>query len=198
MAHGSAPVKHPSVSRMSSAAYRDAIAQIIRRVQKDHELNDGQLATRLACSASTIRNARTGATNLDAAILINIERQFGPGAIDPYLALANARAIPIEPPALDAPPTLAIVEALHRLIETQAPDSDSGGSTTPRELLAILKELRGARSAFDALILIADPPPASGEKGFRHKNPKRLAVVRTEGDDVAHARIFESRAGLRQ
>ena len=169
------------LSRIHNYTYRDAVAAIVNRVQRAHGLSDSQLAKRVGCSAGTVKNARTGTTNLDAVTLANIERAFGPGAIDPFLALAGVRALPLAVKKEDAHPTLAIVEALHRLIETQAPGSDGGARMTSRELISILKELRDARSALDALILIADPALASKEASFRHKPGKRLAIVRTQG-----------------
>jgi transcriptional regulator with XRE-family HTH domain len=177
-------------TRIDNDAYRDAVSAIVSRIQRAHALSDSQLAKRVGCSAGTIKNARTGATNIDAVTLANIERVFGPGAIDPFLALGGVRALPLEATAQELHPTLAIVEALHRLIETQATDSDGGSKITSRELLSILKELRDARSAFDALILIADPALGSEEASFRHKGAKRLAIVHTQGDAIANARIF--------
>lgn len=179
----------PELPRIDNGTYRDAVATIVTRLQRAHSLSDGQLAKRVGCSAGTIKNARTRATNLDAATLANIERAFGPGAIDPFLALGGVRALPLAVEKLEHNPTLAIVEALHRLIETQTPESDGGSKITSRELLSILKELRDARSAFDALILIADPALGSEEASFRHKAIKRLAIVHTQGDTIADARI---------
>jgi hypothetical protein len=179
----------PDLRRIDNGTYRDAVAAIVARIQRAHGLNDGQLAKRVGCSAGTIKNARTAATNLDAVTLANIERAFGPGAIDPFLALGGVRALPLAAGKLKQNPNLAIVEALHRLIETQTPESDGGTKITSRELLSILKELRDARSVFDALILIADPALGSEEATFRHKAVKRLAIVHTQGDTIADARI---------
>ncbi len=175
-------------SRIENAAYRDAVSAIVNRILRAHGLTDGQLAKRVGCSAGTIKNARTCATNLDAVTLANIERAFGPGAIDPFLALGGVRALPLAAKGEKAHPTLAIVEGLHRLIETQTPESDGGTRMTARELRAILKELRDARNALDALILIADPALGSDEASFRHNSPKRLAIVHTQGD-ATDARI---------
>lgn len=181
----------PELPPIDNGTYRDAVATIVSRIQRTHGLSDGQFANRVGCSAGTIKNARTRATNLDAVTLANIERVFGPGAIDPFLALGKVRALPLTVEKLEQHPTLAIVEALHRLIETQTPESDGGTKITSRELLSILKELRDARSAFDALILIADPALGSEEVSFRHKAVKRLAIVHTQGDTIADARIVD-------
>lgn len=181
-------------SRLSSGGYREAVALIVRRIQKEHGLSDSQMADRIGCSAGTIKNARNEASNIDAVTLANIERAFGPGAIDPYLALAGVRAVPLTPPVPveRLHPTLAIVEALHRIIETQMPDSQGGARITSHELLAILTELREARGVFDALIMIADPALDSGEACFRDKGRKRLAVVHSQGGQITRADILHS------
>lgn len=181
-------------SRLSSGGYREAVALIVRRIQKEHGLSDSQMADRIGCSAGTVKNARNEASNIDAVTLANIERAFGPGAIDPYLALAGVRAVPLTPPVPveRLHPTLAIVEALHRIIETQMPDSEGGRRITSHELLAILTELREARGVFDALIMIADPALDSGEACFRDKGRKRLAVVHSQGGQITRADIMHS------
>ena len=89
-------------------------------------------------------------------------------------------------------PTLAIVEALHRIIEKQMPDSEGGTRITSHELLTILSELREARGVFDALIMIADPAIDSGEISFRDKGRKRLAVVHSQGGTITRADIMHS------
>mgnify|MGYP001760710823 FL=1 len=53
-------------------------------------------------------------------------------------------------------PILALVEALHRLVEAQAVDSEGGKRITRHELSKILPELRQGRAALDALISRAD------------------------------------------
>ncbi|RJF93812.1 XRE family transcriptional regulator [Sphingomonas cavernae] len=183
----------PAASRLTNEEYREAVATVVRRIQQQHGLSDGAFADRIGCSAGTIRNARNRTTNLDGVTLANIERIFGPGAIDPFLALAGARATPLATSPEAGNPTLDIVDALHRIIETQDPQSEGGTRTTPRELLAILQQLRDARGAFDALILIADPPPLSDEPPFRLKPYKRMAIVRTQGGQVTHSTLLEAR-----
>lgn len=181
-------------TRLSNGIYREAVATIVRRIQKAHGLSDSQLAERIGCSAGTVKNARNEASNLDAVTLANIEQVFGPGAIDPYLALADVRAVPLAAPVSveRLHPTLAIVEALHRIIEKQMPDSEGGTRITSHELLTILSELREARGVFDALIMIADPAIDSGEISFRDKGRKRLAVVHSQGGTITRADIMHS------
>lgn len=137
---------------ISTDAYRDAVEEIIRQIRRASGLSDSALAARIGCSASTVRNARTSQTSLDPALLLRIEQEFGPGAIDPFLALANSRAVPLPQANALGNPALAIVAALHRIIDVQAASSEGGQRITRRELQAILADLRRGRAALDQLI----------------------------------------------
>ncbi|MES2700221.1 MAG: helix-turn-helix transcriptional regulator [Pseudomonadota bacterium] len=132
--------------------YRQAVEEIIRQIRRASGLSDSALADRIGCSASTVRNARNGQTSLDPALLLRIEQEFGPGALDPFLALANSRAVPLPQANALGNPALAIVAALHRIIDVQAASSEGGQRITRRELQAILADLRRGRAALDQLI----------------------------------------------
>lgn len=137
---------------INSDAYRAAVEEILRQIRRATGLSDARLAALIGCSASTVRNARSGHTSLDPALLLRIEQEFGPGAIDPFLALANLRAVPLPQANTIGDPALAIVTALHRIIEVQSASSDEGGHITQRELQAILADLRRGRTTLDQLI----------------------------------------------
>lgn len=138
---------------VTTGRYRHAVARIIAAIRRREGLSDRQLAQRLDCSAGTIRNARMEATSLDPALLIRIEQAFGPGAIDPLLALANVRCLPLgQGGEDDGTPALAIVEALRGVVEMQAASSEAGRRITDHELRQILPELRAGRAALDTLI----------------------------------------------
>ena len=137
---------------VGTQAYREAVEEILRQVRRASGLSDARLADRIGCSASTVRNARSGQTSLDPALLLRIEQEFGPGAIDPFLALANMRAVPLPQATGLGNPAMAVVTALHRIIEVQAATSEGGRHITRRELQAILGDLRAGRAALDQLI----------------------------------------------
>lgn len=148
-----------AVSRSESVTndeYRRAVAIIVRALQKTEALSDRALAERIGCSPGTIRNARSEATSLDPMVLVRIELEFGPGAIDPFLELANVRAVGLVNRVTPIDPVLALVEALHRLVEAQSVDSMGGKRITNAELVKILHELRKGRAALDALIARAE------------------------------------------
>lgn len=143
--------------RPTTKSYRAAVKQIVLNLQADQGLNDPELAERLGCSAGTVKNARTEATNLDGVTLANIEYEFGPSALDPFLDLGGSRAVPAGAMCdTDANVCLALLDALHVIIETQHADTDGGTETTPKEAAKIVGKLRSARRSLDALIALAD------------------------------------------
>ncbi|KQM97793.1 hypothetical protein ASE85_12940 [Sphingobium sp. Leaf26] len=152
----------------TTRTYREAVQSIIATVQREYRLNDTQLADRIGCAPNTVRNAKKAHANLDAVTLASIEHRFGPGALDPFLALAGTRAIPLPDQLPRTDPIVDIVGALHRLVQAQHAESEHGFLITSQELLAILRELREARLAFDTLILLAEPGLATAPEAVRH------------------------------
>jgi hypothetical protein len=136
-------------------AYRDAISTIICRIQRMHQLNDRSLAAKLSCSCGTIRNARNSTSNLDPVILVQIEQLYGPGAIDPFFALAGVRAFPLHPAEDVEHPEVALAKAVFSIVETRS----HCHRLTPHKISGILSELLTARSVLDAVIQIVEPNP---------------------------------------
>jgi len=132
----------PRRSRPTKKSYRSAVKQIVLAIQAEHGLNDPELAERLGCSAPTIANARRENTNLDGVTLANIEYEFGPSALDPFLALGGSRGVPL--PVIDnsaGSPEIALLDALRVVFATTGADSGERMHT-----------LRAARSELDKLI----------------------------------------------
>lgn len=147
-------------SRPTTKSYRDAVKKIVLGVQAQHELNDGELAERLGCSAGTVENARKEVGNLNGVTLANIEYEFGPAAIDPFLALGGSRGVPImDGDAADGSAPVLLSELLHRLLAAQAPDSPGGLRILREEVAPHLALIIDARSKLDALIELAQGAP---------------------------------------
>jgi hypothetical protein len=69
------------------AAYRGAVAQIVRDLKATHKLSNERLAERLRCSESTIFNAENENGNLEPVTLLTIAWEFGEEAIQPVRQL---------------------------------------------------------------------------------------------------------------
>lgn len=146
-------------SRPVTKSYRAAVKQIILNLQASQGLNDAELAERLGCSASTIKNARTESNNLDGVTLANVEYEFGPGALDPFIGLGGSRAVPLNVKiATGGDPCLALCDALRIIIETQQDNSPGGKMTLPSEVRPHIFKLRAARAELDRLIVLAETP----------------------------------------
>lgn len=137
-------------ARPSTKSYRSAVAAIIRTVQAQHHLCDGELAEQIGCSIGTIRNARNEMGNLDGVFLANLQWAFGPDTLDPLQALSDARGVPESATcSTDVNPIIKLAEAIGKLAETQREDSENGQDTGPTEAVKLLPVLRQARAVLD-------------------------------------------------
>lgn len=66
---------------------RGAASNIIRDIQRQHDLTDGETAEKLGVSIGTIRNIRNKESDIGALLLAKIGAMFGEDAIAPYRAL---------------------------------------------------------------------------------------------------------------
>lgn len=138
---------------VTTSCYRRAVARIIRDLQSRHGLTDLEFGERVGCSVGTVRNARNEDSDLGAIWLTRIERQFGTGAIDPYLELGGSRAAPIQADeAADALPTTTA--AIHKLALARSPESPGGERITHCELLGMEGEIDAALRALTNLKLL--------------------------------------------
>lgn len=144
-------------NRPTTKSYRTAVKKVVLTLQAQHDLSDAELAERLGCSASTVKNARNEAGNLDGVTLMNAEYEFGPGAIDPVLSLSGSRAVPEGAHCdTDFNPALPLSQALTAIIATQHENSPGGPRTVAEEILPILQQLREARATLDRLIIMGE------------------------------------------
>ncbi len=145
-------------SRPSTKSYRSAVAAIIRAVQAQHHLCDGELAEQLGCSIGTVRNARNEMGNLDGVFLASLQWAFGPDTLDPLQSLSNARGVPENSTCTtDVNPIIKLAEAIGKLAETQRDDSEHGPNTGPSEAVKLLPVLRQARAVLDHEIARVTP-----------------------------------------
>lgn len=152
--------------RPTTKSYQAAIKKIVLAVQKEHGLNDPELAERLGCSKGTVENARNERGCLNGVTLANVEFEFGTAAIDPFLELGGSRAMPLDgvTASMDAP--VALSAALHLIIKMTAPNSPGGRAIVAAEVEPHLAELIDARTALDGLIDMASQS-ANGRRPLR-------------------------------
>lgn len=76
--------------RVANEEYRSAVAQIVKEIQLEHDLDDEALGERLGCSEGTVANARNKRGNLDPVTMLNLGALFGGQTrLRPILALVN-------------------------------------------------------------------------------------------------------------
>lgn len=132
------------------ACYRDAVAEILRRVQTDHSVTLLEIAEKIDVSLGTISNAANKKTDLCATYLNRLGCRFGPGTLDPYAALRGVREVPLEPGSeVDALPSTTA--AIHKLAVAKSPASPGGERITHGELLDMEPAIDAAMRALTSL-----------------------------------------------
>lgn len=133
------------------AAYREAVAEILRRVQSEHGRTLLEIAEAIDVSLGTISNAANKKTDLCATYLNRLGKAFGPGTLDPYAALSGGRCVPLEVSIQrDVLPFVAKVN--HKIAVARSPDSPGGVREVHTEKADYLPDLRALRKELDALI----------------------------------------------
>lgn len=132
-------------------AYRKAVADILLNVQKEHDVTLLEISECIDVSLGTVSNAANRKTDLSPTFLTRIGECFGPNALDPYLALFGARAVPIDAKAKrDILPVMT--RAQLRIVEARDPASPGGPRETIQERAAFLPELVRLQSDLEAEI----------------------------------------------
>lgn len=139
------PIRLPTQSSL-----RNAVAAIIRDIQRDTHETDQDTADKLGVSAGTIANARNEKADLNATTIAKIGALYGPNYVDPYHALYGARAEPIEACKVD--PLASLAEAVSSICHMRKPDGDGGRLETPKEQLDALPALKEAARDLTAYI----------------------------------------------
>lgn len=134
-----------------TAAYRDAIAEILRNVQNDHRVTLQEISEAIDVSLGTVSNAANKKTDLNAIYLKRIGDAYGVHSLDPYARLIGGRVVPVEREGEgDILPTLLSAGVLIATARTEA--SPGGKREVLQEKLGYLPDLRRVRREADALI----------------------------------------------
>ena len=129
---------------------REAVANIIRDIQRDAHETDQCTADRIGVSIGTVRNARDEKTDINALTIARIGAVYGPRYLDPYNRLYGATATPIRPIAKD--PLSDMAHAVAVICDMRRHDGDGGSTETPKEQLDALPALKEARASLTAYI----------------------------------------------
>lgn len=145
----------PNVLHVNSveeqAAYRDAVAEILRRVQSDHRVTLLEIAERTDVSLGTISNAANKKTDLCATYLNRLGKAFGPGTLDPYINLSGGRIVPLEVSVTrDVLPFVARVNL--KIANARDPEGPGGVREIHTEKADYLPDLRALVKEAQALI----------------------------------------------
>ena len=134
-----------------TAAYRNAVTQIILNIQREFEETHIDIAERIDVSVGTISNAANKKTDLNPLYLARLGKVYGSQVLNPYVALFGGRVEPIEGGESDPLPSLT--RASYELAAIRAPESQGGTAETPQELSRVLPHLEAVRDDVTAKIV---------------------------------------------
>ncbi len=143
--NGLLPFQMPTQKRL-----REAVANIIRDVQRDFKETDEQTADALGISDGTVRNARNERTDLNAVTIARIGHKYGAHYVDPYHRLYGACAQSLQMSQSD--PLAPLAESVAIICRMRAANSERGIIETPKEQLDALPMLKEAQREFNAYI----------------------------------------------
>lgn len=134
--------------------YRRAVAQILVNIQQSHDVTLKDIAEDIGVSLGTISNAANRNCDLGSTYLKRLGEAYGPEVLDPYVALAGGRIVPLQPKEMDALPSLTSV--VHLIAQSRSPNSVGGERITHTQLLDMLPALKDAQAAITNLIIKAE------------------------------------------
>lgn len=150
------PVADHSVLRVNTVeertAYREAVAEILRRIQVEYKVTLLEIAEAVDVSLGTISNAANKKTDLSPTYLNRLGRKYGPHMLDPYAALSGGRVVPLEVQGQrDVLPFIA--RASLKIAEARDPASPGGVREIHSEKAGYLADLRALQKELTCLIL---------------------------------------------
>lgn len=143
----------PNVLRapINSDAYRFAVATIIGDIERLAGKTLVDIADDIDVSLGTISNAKNRKTDLSAEFLARLGQFYGGAYLNPYFALFQSQAAPIEKrPSKDILPIMTKVA--HKVAAARDPDGPGGAVEVPQEKLGYLSDLKALLQTAGTLV----------------------------------------------
>lgn len=132
-------------------AFREAVAEMLRRIQAEHKVTLLEIAERIDVSLGTISNAANKQNNLCGTYIARLAQAYGPHTLDPFAAMAGGRVVPIEVSVnRDVLPFVARVNL--KIASARDPQGPGGSREIHTEKADYLPDLRALRKELDVLI----------------------------------------------
>jgi hypothetical protein len=129
-----------------TAAYRRAVATIIRDIQRDTEKDLVQIAESIDVSLGTISNAVNEKSDLNAIYLSRLGKRFGGAYLNPYLRMADVQASPLDG-SMEADILPLLTALTHKVAMARDPAGPGGSAEVPQERAAYLGDLKTVNKA---------------------------------------------------
>jgi len=135
----------------SSDSFRCAVATIIGDIERATGEPLCMIADRIDASLGTISNAKNRKADLNATYLARLGAVYGGAFLNPYLALFDAQAAPIEKKAKrDILPI--VTKVAHKIALARDPSGPGGATEVPQEKRGYLHDLKELQHEAGCLI----------------------------------------------
>jgi hypothetical protein len=137
-------------------AYRRAVARIIDDIQRFEE-RDGKslglvdIAEDIGVSLGTVSNASLQKTDLSPTYLTRLGKRYGAGYLNPYFALVDAQAAPLEN-TLTSDILPMVMAVAHKIACARDPAGPGGVVEVPQEKAGYLPDLKRLNQRSGCLI----------------------------------------------
>lgn len=145
----------PNVLRANPAeeqtAYRNAVAEMVRRILAERDCTLVDIAEQIGVSLGTISNAFNKKCDLSPTYLKRLAQAYGSHVLDPFVALAGGRVVPLHP--TDHRDVLPFVLRVgSKIAEARDPASPGGEREIHTERFGYLPALLDLQRELGALI----------------------------------------------
>jgi hypothetical protein len=139
------------------AAYRRAVCEIIRDIQRECGRKPGQplelveISEAIGVSLGTISNAVNMKSDLNAIYLARLGKVYGGGFLNPYLNLVDIQAAPLDG-SLTSDVLPMVMSLAHKIACARDPEGPGGATEVPQEKKAYLPDLKRVNRRTGTLI----------------------------------------------
>jgi hypothetical protein len=139
-----------------TAAYRRAVCEIIRDIQREcgkdkKPLDLIDIAESINVSLGTISNAVNMRSDLNAIYLARLGKVYGGGFLNPYLSLVDIQAAPLDG-SLTSDVLPMVMSLAHKIASARDPEGPGGCTEVPQEKSAYLPDLKRVNRRTGTLI----------------------------------------------
>jgi hypothetical protein len=132
-------------------AYRSAVATIIEDIERFEGLTLVDIAESIDASLGTISNAKNRKADLNATYLARLGQKFGGAYLNPYFAIFQTQAAPLDN-SITSDVLPLVMSLAHKIATARDPEGPGGAAEVPQERRGYLPDLKRVNQRTGCLI----------------------------------------------